>query len=134
MKTTPKTYCTHGQAKGGSISPTLSAYYSAKRRCNNPNSLSYKWYGGRGIRCKFTSFDEFFACVGKRPSKRHSLDRIDNNGHYEKGNVQWATKKAQVKNRRPFKMTVLGNFSDEELRQEILKRKLPLSFLVETTV
>jgi hypothetical protein len=116
----------HGETAGGAVSPEYMAYAAAKRRCNNPNNASYKWYGGRGIKFKFSSFAEFLKCVGRRPTKRHSLDRINNNRHYEEGNVKWATKREQIKNRRPFKMTVLANFSDSELLAEIKRRKLCL--------
>lgn len=45
------------------------------------------------------SFDAFFECVGLAPSKTHSIDRIDVNGHYEPGNVRWATIKEQSINK-----------------------------------
>ena len=77
------------------------AYSHAKSRCNDPNHAAYKWYGGRGIEFRFKSFEEFIEHIGLRPSPKHSLDRINNNGHYEVGNVRWATKKEQMFNRRP---------------------------------
>jgi hypothetical protein len=63
-------------------------------RCENPRNPNFARYGGRGIRMCTEwrhSFDAFFAHVGARPSRSHSLDRIDNDGHYEPGNVRWAT-------------------------------------------
>lgn len=74
-----------------------------KTRCKYPNRKDYKWYGGRGITvCAewIDNFAAFFACVGKRPSPSHSIDRIDVNGNYEPGNVRWATPTEQVRNRR----------------------------------
>lgn len=50
----------------------------------------------RGIEFRFESFDEFFAEVGRRPTPKHSLDRIKNNGHYEKGNVHWEQSKPVI--------------------------------------
>jgi hypothetical protein len=48
------------------------------------------------------TFEEFFAEVGKKPSPRHSIDRYPNNsGHYERGNLRWATSSQQALNRRP---------------------------------
>lgn len=63
----------------------------------------YEHYGGRGITvCERwrESYPAFLADVGRKPSPQHSLDRIDNDGHYEPGNVRWATAKQQANNRR----------------------------------
>ena len=49
------------------------------------------------------SFEVFLKSVGKRPSKNHSLDRRDATGHYEPGNVRWATLKVQARNKRTTK-------------------------------
>jgi hypothetical protein len=76
------------------------AYTSALYRCTNPKSKAWKDYGGRGIKFLFTSFEQFMACIGPRPSSKHMLDRKDNNGHYEVGNVRWATRSEQNKNKR----------------------------------
>lgn len=78
----------------------LRAYSDAKRRCLNPKNKSYSNYGGRGIEFRFNSFEEWFAELGLKPTPDHSVDRIDNDGHYEPGNVRWATKTEQQKNRR----------------------------------
>lgn len=90
---------THGM----SDSPEHAIWASMKARCENPNSTGYQWYGARGIKvCESwrNDFAAFFRDVGPRPSKAHSIDRIDNDGDYEPGNVRWATKKEQVANRR----------------------------------
>jgi|SRR5690348_7979725 len=78
------------------------AYVSAKKRCTCPTDPHYVWYGARGIEFRFSSFEEFLGDVGYKPKSdvRLSLDRIDNNGHYEKGNVRWATDQQQNNNRR----------------------------------
>lgn len=74
-----------------------------KARCSNPNATRYNSYGGRGIRvCTewVNDFAAFLAHIGPRPSARHSLDRINVNGHYEPGNVRWATVLEQARDKR----------------------------------
>ena len=76
------------------------------QRCTNPNQIRFKDYGGRGIKvCDewLNSFEAFYDHVSQLPhfgEEGYSLDRINNNGNYEPGNVRWATAAEQVKNRR----------------------------------
>lgn len=73
------------------------------RRCTDPKAATYRYYGGRGIRvCESWrhSFSSFLDHIGERPSASHSVDRKDVNGHYEPGNVRWATDSEQRENRR----------------------------------
>lgn len=74
------------------------AWVNMRSRCNNPNTPNYSRYGGRGIKVLYSSFDEFFADIGPRPSPKHSVDRIDNDGHYQVGNCRWATRSEQNNN------------------------------------
>lgn len=83
--------------------PEYHAWSSAKGRCFNRENFVYRHYGGRGITmCSEwrDSFKKFLSHVGKRPSRKHSLDRINVNGNYEPGNVRWATKIQQMNNMR----------------------------------
>ena len=84
-------------------SPEYGAWRHIKSRCYNVNCSEYPNYGARGIvMCDewINSFEAFFAEVGERPSALHSIDRIDNNGNYEPGNVRWATQTVQNRNKR----------------------------------
>jgi len=83
-------------------SPEYAIYMAAKQRCVNPNNPAYSDYGARGIRFLFSNFIEFYNELGPRRSVLHSIDRINNNGNYEKGNVRWATRSEQRRNRRDF--------------------------------
>lgn len=86
---------------GGKLTPEYTAYASAKNRCTNPHNEAYERYGGAGIQFNFTSFEEFIAHIGPRPSNEYSLDRWPKTkGNYELGNVRWATSYQQAGNRR----------------------------------
>lgn len=82
--------------------PLYHVWYQMKRRCMNVDHPEYPRYGGRGISvCPQwqSNFWRFVLDVGERPAG-HSLDRIDNDGNYEPGNVRWATPTEQSRNQR----------------------------------
>ncbi len=94
--------CRHKDAvtiHGRSRSVEYHAWISIQSRCSNPLYHSFNRYGGRGIRCHIGSFAEFIEIVGLRPSPNYTLDRINNDGHYERGNLRWATRTEQQRNR-----------------------------------
>lgn len=93
----------HGHAVRGKMSAEYRAYGQAKQRCTNPKNPAYRNYGGRGIEFRFTSFEEWIKELGLKPGPAYSVDRINNDGHYEKGNVRWATEKQQQENKRSRK-------------------------------
>lgn len=80
-------------------------WYRMLRRCENPDDIGYRSYGGRGIKVceRWHDFELYYADItrllGPCPPRK-SMDRIDNDGGYEPGNVRWATAGEQAENRR----------------------------------
>ena len=93
----------HGHnRKYNNITPTYRAWACMLNRCRNPKRPDFPDYGGRGIKVceQWLDFRNFLASMGERPSPKHSLDRINNTGHYEPSNCRWATLKEQARNKR----------------------------------
>ena len=111
-----------------------------KSRCLNPKVKQFILYGGRGIKiCDewVNSFEKFLEDMGQKPTSKHSLDRIDVNGHYKKSNCRWATSITQGNNRNNNvrhlyfgeSLTIAEAARKYSLSRELLRHRLKFSKL-----
>ncbi len=91
---------THGHSRDR----TYRSWDGMKQRCLNSNAGNFHKYGGRGIMIceRWMVFENFLADMGERPEGK-TLDRMDNEGHYEPENCRWATGSEQNMNRKAWK-------------------------------
>lgn len=96
--------------KHGDASYTQAAEYHVWEamigRCTNPRHQSFVYYGARGISVcqRWMEYANFISDMGRRPTPKHTLDRIDNNNGYEPSNCRWALWKEQLRNTRRNRM------------------------------
>ena len=105
----------HGQSNAA----IYKTWQGMRRRCFSPSAPFYSRYGGRGITVCARwrdSFANFYADMGPRPSPKHSIERIDNNGNYEPGNCRWATMLEQAQNNTHTRLFTIGD-ETKTLRQ-----------------
>lgn len=121
---------THGMHK----TSEYNSWSNMRQRCQNPNNHVYHHYGGRGIKVceRWEDFGNFIADMGRKPTPKHSIDRIDVNGNYEPSNCRWATQKEQNNNRSnnryityKNKTNTLSQWSDIlQINQKILRKRI----------
>ena len=103
-------------------------------RCTNDKCKGYHNYGGRGIsicdewRHDVKAFYDYVSSLPHFGEPGRSIDRIDNNGNYEPGNIRWATFKEQANNTRPKKNTVWVVFNGETMSLADMARKYGINY------
>lgn len=96
---------------GLSYTPEYRAWQTMRLRCTNPKNAAWPAYGGRGITvCERWLNDPaaFVADMGPKPSPKHELDRIDNDGPYSPENCRWVLRKVNDRNRRNNRTLTYG--------------------------
>ena len=116
---------THGHTVG-KFSPTYQSWATMLQRCNNPNTMYYKYYGGKGVTVCNTwvnSFTVFLSDMGERP-KGTTLDRIDSTKGYTPTNCRWATKSEQSRHRTAIRKAhlqqILGACETPKTTEELI--------------
>lgn len=109
-------------------SPEHRTWVEMHRRCYNENNAQYKDYGGRGIKMSEewkNSFEAFYRDMGPKPGPAYSIDRIKNDGDYEKGNCRWATRRTQNNN---TSANVRYDYNGEDLTIAELAEKFKMPY------
>ena len=98
---------THGMTK----TPEYWVWSAMRQRCENKNDANYKNYGGRGVSVceRWHDFEIFIADMGKRPNKKSTIDRIDNDKGYSPENCVWTGRTNQSRNQRLRKDNTTGH-------------------------
>lgn len=125
----------HGLAR----TPIYNCWAHMMRRCTDPRADSYRHYGGRGIKIHepWKILSVFVREVEAEIGPLHqgmTLDRVDNDGNYEPGNIRWATRLAQARNRRNGQLSRRPVEPGDLTAKRRKRRKLTHDQLVELLV
>jgi len=103
--------CCSRKTHGLSRTPEHTSWCAMRNRCLSKKTNGYKNYGGAGVKIcdRWDSFENFMEDMGKRPTKEHTLDRIEVFGDYEPSNCRWATRQEQIDNKRCSKIYTIGS-------------------------
>lgn len=112
---------THGESRYPNRTPEYNSWLMMRNRCANPNNNRFEFYRRIKVCERWNSYENFLADMGRRPSARHTLDRIDNNGDYYPKNCRWASDEQQTRNSRHTK---LSDKKVNQIRRLALNEKL----------
>lgn len=119
----------HNYSHGMSDTVEYTTWRSIKTRCHKESYSRYSEWGGRGIKvCDrwLNSFENFYADMGPRPSNKHSIDRINNDGNYEPSNCKWSSIEDQGNNK---SNNILITYRDKTLSLTQWCRELDFKYL-----
>jgi hypothetical protein len=117
LRTGKSNSCGHEARTAGGLSEQFVSEYHTWRqmreRCGNPLNKGFKHYGARGIRTadRWNSFENFLEDMGPRPFPGAQLDRIDNDGGYNKLNCRWISALENSHNSTSVRLIEFGGIS-----------------------
>lgn len=109
----------HGESRRGGMTDEYKSWAAMKARCTRKSHAGFIRYGGRGIAVcdRWMKFENFLNDMGRKPTPRHHIDRIDTNGNYDGDNCRWVTQKENNQNRRDSRWVFIGGIRYNSLRE-----------------